>query len=450
MVNQHKKFHIKTFGCQMNVHDSEVLAGFLEDLGYQEVEEVKETDIVIMNTCAIRQKAEEKVVGMIGKLRKLKIENPNLIIGICGCMVQQEKTAKMIKSRFPYVDLIFGTHNLHCFSELLTEAQESRETILDIWPEGKEVVEGMPISRKDGIKAWVNITYGCNNFCAYCVVPYVRGRERSREMVNIMMEVEGLAAQGYKEVTLLGQNVNSYGKDLEQGVSFANLLKKMENISGLERIRYMTSHPRDFNRELVEVISRSEKVCEHFHLPIQSGSSKILDKMNRGYTREHYLKVVADIRRLVPDASITTDFIVGFPGETEEDFLYTHEIVEKVKFDASYTFIYSVRKGTQAAGMPDQIPEEIKKERLHRLNEIQNHISREINESLKGKVVNVLVEGFSRENDSILTGRTRTNKLVNFNGNSEVVGKIIPVKITQAKTWSLDGEIAQETANTKN
>ncbi|UNC91894.1 tRNA (N6-isopentenyl adenosine(37)-C2)-methylthiotransferase MiaB [Candidatus Contubernalis alkaliaceticus] len=444
-MNQHKKFHLKTFGCQMNVHDSEVLAGFLEGLGYQEVDDVKETDIVIMNTCAIRQKAEEKVVGMIGKLKKLKRENPSLIIGICGCMVQQEKTAEMIKSRFPYVDLIFGTHNLHRFSELLTEAQESRETILDIWPEGKEVVEGLPISRKDGIKAWVNITYGCNNFCSYCVVPYVRGREKSREIVNIMMEVEGLAKEGYKEVTLLGQNVNSYGKDLGQGVSFALLLEKMGNIQGLERIRYMTSHPRDFNRELIEVISRSQKVCEHFHLPIQSGSSKILDKMNRGYTREHYLKVVADIQKMIPNSSITTDFIVGFPGETEEDFLDTLEIVEKVRFDASFTFIYSVRKGTKAADMPNQIPEEVKKERLYRLNEIQNRISREIHEVLKGSIVNVLVEGFSRENDSYLTGRTRTNKLVNFTGNKEIVGKIIPVKITEAKTWSLDGEMVQET-----
>ncbi len=435
-----KKFYIHTFGCQMNVHDSEILGGFLEDLGYREAAGVEDTDILIMNTCAIRQKAEAKVFGMIGKLKKLKREKPHLIIGVCGCMAQQEGTAKKIKARYPHVDLVFGTHNVHRFPHLLKEAEESRETVLDIWPEGKEVVEGLPISRKGGIKAWVTITYGCNNFCAYCVVPYVRGREQSREMSNIVTEVEGLASKGYKEVTLLGQNVNSYGKDLDKSITFALLLEKLDSITGLERIRYMTSHPRDFSRELTEVIYRSEKVCEHFHLPIQSGSNKILGKMNRGYTREHYLEVVSYIRELIPHSSITTDFIVGFPGETREDFSDTLEILERVRFDTSYSFVFSPRKGTLAADMPGQIPAAEKKERLLKLNETQNRISREINEALRGTVMDVLVEGFSRENPSVLTGRTRTNKLVNFKGEKEMIGKIIPVKINDVKTWSLDGE----------
>ncbi len=438
-----RKFYIQTFGCQMNVHDSEILAGFLEDLGFQEAAGVEETDILILNTCAIRQKAEEKVFGMIGKLKKMKRENPQLIIGVCGCMAQQEGTAKRIKSRHPHVDLIFGTHNLHRFPHLLKEAEESRETVLDIWPEGKEVVEGLPISRKEGIKAWVTITYGCNNFCSYCVVPYVRGREQSREMSNIVKEVKDLVLKGYKEVTLLGQNVNSYGKDLDNGITFARLLEKLEGIEGLGRIRYMTSHPRDFTRELTRVIYHSEKVCEHFHLPIQSGSNNILKKMNRSYTREHYLEVVSFIRELIPEASITTDFIVGFPGETHEDFLDTLDILERVRFDTSYSFIYSPRKGTMAADMPGQIPLKEKKERLNWLNEIQNSISREINETLRGKSVEVLVEGFSREKPSVLTGRTRTNKLVNFPGKEEMIGKIIPVKIIDVKTWSLNGEVLE-------
>ncbi|PKM83584.1 MAG: tRNA (N6-isopentenyl adenosine(37)-C2)-methylthiotransferase MiaB [Firmicutes bacterium HGW-Firmicutes-13] len=424
----------------MNVHDSEILSGFLEDMGYEEADNLEKTDMVILNTCAVREKAEEKVLGKIGSLKELKKENPHLIIGVCGCMVQQEKTARKIKSRYPHVDLFFGTHNLYKFPELLKEAEQSRKTVLDIWSGRDGVVEDLPKHRKDGIKAWVTITYGCNNFCAYCIVPYVRGRERSREMSNIEAEVEGLAVEGYKEVTLLGQNVNSYGKDLFPKVTFAQLLERLDRIEGLERIRYMTSHPRDFTRELVEVILHSKKICEHFHLPIQAGSSKILEKMNRGYTREHYLELVNYIRKLIPRSSITTDFIVGFPGETEEDFNDTLDIVERVRFDSAFTFIYSPRKGTTAADMPGQIPQEVRKERLRRLMEVQNRISREINDELKGETVEVLVEGISKQEPLMLTGRTRTNKIVNFKGKKELLGELVRVRITESRTWSFLGE----------
>jgi len=412
-----QKYFILTYGCQMNVHDSEILSGFLEDMGYEEADNLEKTDMVILNTCAVREKAEEKVLGKIGSLKELKKENPHLIIGVCGCMVQQEKTARKIKSRYPHVDLV-----------------------LDIWSGRDGVVEDLPKHRKDGIKAWVTITYGCNNFCAYCIVPYVRGRERSREMSNIEAEVEGLAVEGYKEVTLLGQNVNSYGKDLFPKVTFAQLLERLDRIEGLERIRYMTSHPRDFTRELVEVILHSKKICEHFHLPIQAGSSKILEKMNRGYTREHYLELVNYIRKLIPRSSITTDFIVGFPGETEEDFNDTLDIVERVRFDSAFTFIYSPRKGTTAADMPGQIPQEVRKERLRRLMEVQNRISREINDELKGETVEVLVEGISKQEPLMLTGRTRTNKIVNFKGKKELLGELVRVRITESRTWSFLGE----------
>lgn len=438
-----KRFLAVTYGCQMNEHDSEILSGFLEDMGYTQTNELQEADVFIINTCAIRQKAEEKVYGRLGALKKLKKERPEMIIGICGCMVQQRKVAEKIEKRYPHVDLIFGTHNLHKFPELLQEALESRKTVLDIWARRGGVVEDLPKLRKDGLKAWVSITYGCNNFCAYCIVPYVRGREQSRKMENIIAEVEGLAAEGYKEVTLLGQNVNSYGKDLSEKFTFARLLENLDNIEGLKRIRYMTSHPRDFTRELVEVIRNSSKVCEHFHLPLQAGSNKILEKMNRGYAREHYLELVNYIRELIPQASITTDFIVGFPGETEKDFADTLDMVEKVRFNAAFTFLYSPRKGTAAATMPEHLTEEKKKDRIYRLIESQNKISREINDKLKGEVLEVLVEGISREEPAgvVLTGRTRTNKIVNFKGKKELLGKLVQVRITEPKTWSLYGEI---------
>ncbi len=446
-IGQGKKYLTVTYGCQMNEHDSEILSGFLRDMGYMQTNDLQETDVLIINTCAIRQKAEEKVYGRLGALKKLKMEKPEMIIGICGCMVQQEKVAEKIKKRYPHVDLIFGTHNLHKFPCLLQEALESRKTLVDVWPRRDGVAEGLPKLRKDRVKAWVSITYGCNNFCSYCIVPYVRGREESRKIENIVAEVEGLAEHGYKEVTLLGQNVNSYGKDLSEKTTFAMLLKSLDNIQGLERIRYMTSHPRDFTRELVEVISSSSKVCEHFHLPLQSGSNRILERMNRGYSREHYLELVNYIRKLIPRASITTDFIVGFPGETEEDFTHTLDMVERIRFNAAFTFLYSPRKGTAAAAMPDQITEEEKKERIYRLIESQNKISREINDKLKGEIFEVLVEGVSKEEpacEAALTGRTRTNKIVNFFGKKELVGNLVPVQITEPKTWSLYGELVDK------
>ncbi|RQD75435.1 MAG: tRNA (N6-isopentenyl adenosine(37)-C2)-methylthiotransferase MiaB [Candidatus Syntrophonatronum acetioxidans] len=443
-VKRKNKFNILTHGCQMNEHDSEILAGFLKGMGYQEIDDCHKADVFIINTCAIREKAEEKVYSRLGALKKLKEERPHMIIGVCGCIPQQEGIARKIKSRYPHVDLVFGTHNLHKFPELLQKAMEKRKTFIDVWPQREGIIEGLPVGRKDGIKAWVPVTYGCNNFCAYCVVPYVRGREHSREMNNIVAEVENLAAEGYKEVTLLGQNVNSYGKDLSNEVSFARLLKRLDKIEDLERIRYMTSHPRDFTGELVEVIWQSSRVCEHFHLPLQSGSNKILKKMNRGYTREDYLELVEYIRELIPQASITTDFIVGFPGEEEKDFADTLDMVEKVRFDSAFTFMYSPRKGTAAAEMPHRLNQEVKKKRLSRLIQLQTRISKEINEKLRGRSLEVLVEGISKQNPSMLTGRTRTNKTVNFKGDKDLLGNLVQVLIKEPKTWSLDGELTRE------
>lgn len=441
-----KTFNILTHGCQMNEYDSEVLAGFLRDMGYRQVDDFQQADIFIINTCAIREKAEEKVYSRLGALKKLKEERPSLFIGVCGCVPQQEGLAPGIKSRYPHVDLIFGTHNIHRFPELIKKAMGKRKTLVEVWPEREAIVEGLPVMRKDGIKAWVPITFGCNNYCAYCVVPYVRGREQSRDMRSIVSQAEKLVEEGYKEITLLGQNVNSYGKDLPEKVTFAQLLERLDRVEGLKRIRYMTSHPRDFSRELVEVISKTSKVCEHFHLPLQSGSNKILKKMNRGYSREEYLDLVDYIRQLIPQASITTDIIAGFPGEEEKDFDDTLDMINNVRFDSAFTFIYSPRKGTEAAEMIDQLSPGVKKERLSRLIQAQTRISREINETLRGKVREILVEGVSRDKDSVLTGRTRTNKTVNFLGDKNLVGKLVKVKIREPKTWSLEGELLREPA----
>ncbi|MBS4023467.1 MAG: tRNA (N6-isopentenyl adenosine(37)-C2)-methylthiotransferase MiaB [Dethiobacter sp.] len=435
------KYIMTVFGCQMNERDAETLRGFLDELGYEEVEKVKDAGLVIMNTCAVRQKAEEKVFGHIGRLGKLKQENPDLTIAICGCMVQQEEVAKKIKKSYPYVDLIFGTHNIATFPELLQRAQESEETILDLWDDAGQVVEGLPVTRKDGIKAWVNITYGCNNFCSYCVVPYVRGRERSRLPGDIVAEVSSLAAKGFREVTLLGQNVNSYGKDLDELVDFASLLHRVDTETEIDRVRFMTSHPRDFNEKLAKVIAEGRSVCEHVHLPIQSGSNRILELMNRGYTREHYLALAEMLRGYVPSCALTTDIIVGFPGETEEDFAMTLEIVEIVGFDSAFTFLYSPRKGTPAAKMPGQVDNGVKKERFSRLLEAQNRWSLERSKALVGSVHELLVEGPSKTEKHVLTGRTRQNKTVNFTGENVMPGELVMVEIIEARTWSLAGRL---------
>lgn len=438
---QQGKYHIHTFGCQMNDHDSEILAGMLEELNYTSTNILEEADLIILNTCCVRESAENKVYGRIGELKKLKHQRPDLLIGICGCMTQQEEMAEKIKNRAPHVDLIFGTHNLHQLPDLIEQAKNSKETIIDVWESEGAVIEALPHKREGGLKAWVTIMYGCNNFCSYCIVPYVRGRERSRAAADIKAEVEELGRLGYKEITLLGQNVNSYGKDLDPVMDFADLLQVLDPIPGIDRFRYMTSHPRDFTDKLIDVIANSKKVCEHFHLPFQAGSNRILKAMNRGYTKEYYLELVKKIRTRVPEASITADIIVGFPGETEEDFEQTLEVLQEAQLDAAFTFVYSKRSGTPAAEMANQISADDKKKRITSLIALQHDISLKRNKADEGKIMEVLVEGESKNDPEKLGGRTRTNKIVAFQGTNDLIGKVIPVRIMEGKTWHLEGNI---------
>jgi tRNA-2-methylthio-N6-dimethylallyladenosine synthase len=435
------QYFIEIWGCQMNEHDAEILAGMLEQLGYQKTAQEEQADLIILYTCCVREKAEHKVLARLGQLKKLKQINPNLIIAVGGCMTQQGQMGDYLRSRTPYVDLVFGTHNIHRLPQLLQEVKESDSILVEVWDKEQEIIEDLPAKRMNSIKAYVTITYGCNNFCSYCIVPYVRGRERSREPKEILTEINKLVEQGFKEIMLLGQNVNSYGKDLSQQVDFADLLKEIDRIQGLSRIRYMTSHPRDFNDKLIEVIANSAKVCEHFHLPIQAGSNRILKKMHRGYTKDYYLELVGKIRTAVPACTLTTDIIVGFPGETEENFLETIDVLEKVRYDQAFTFLYSPREGTPAAKMPNQVSEEIKKERFQYLLNVQNKISWEINQKLLNKTEDVLFEGPSKTNPDRLSGRTRGNKIVIAEADESLIGTIQPVKITEAQTWSLLGII---------
>ncbi len=435
------KYHLVTFGCQANERDSETIAGILREMGYKKVSEPSQADLILFNTCCVREKAENKVLSRIGELKDLKSFNPEIIIGICGCMVQQEKIVEKIRQRAPHVDLIFGTHNIHELPEMIKNIQKLRVPQVHILPDREEIVEGLPSYREFSFKALVNITYGCNNFCTYCIVPYVRGREKSRLPQHIINEIRAMVDDGVLEIMLLGQNVNSYGKDLTPPTNFAELLQQVNAIPGLARIRYMTSHPRDFSDELISTIARLNKVSRHFHLPVQAGSNEILRKMNRGYTREEYLTLIKKIKNTFPEASITTDIIVGFPGESEEDFQDTLSLVEEVCFDSAFTFIYSPRTGTPAAQMPEQIAESVKKSRLQRLMNVQNRISLEINQKLKGKVVEVLVEGESKTSPDMLTGKTDTNKTVIFPGPLSLTGKLVEVRITVPQTWILKGEL---------
>jgi len=433
------KYFMITYGCQMNEHDSEVMAGILEEMGYRPAEQKEDADIILINTCCVRETAENKVYGLLGQLRKLKMNRPDLIVGVGGCMTQQEAVVQKIKNRFPYVDLIFGTRNLPQLKELIKRASVGQRTVVELLDRSSSVPEGLPIKRVSGVKAWVVITYGCNNFCTYCIVPYVRGRECSRHPDDIIAEVKNLAAGGYKEVTLLGQNVNSYGRDLPVEIDFAGLLAEVNKIEGVERIRFTTSHPRDFTTRLIDVISRGEKICEHIHLPVQAGSNHVLRMMNRGYTREDYLELIARIRKSVPGVAITTDIMVGFPGETDEDFAQTLDLVEKVRFDSAFMFVYNTRPGTPAARMPGQVEEEVKRERIKTLIEIQNGITKAINRREEGKIQRILVDGESKTNPQMLSGRTRTNKLVVFPGSSNLIGKFIDVKIVRGKLTHLEG-----------
>ncbi|MEG6565896.1 tRNA (N6-isopentenyl adenosine(37)-C2)-methylthiotransferase MiaB [Thermoanaerobacterium saccharolyticum] len=442
--DRYLKFHIETYGCQMNVHDSEKLAGMLTEMGYQNTDNLEDADVILFNTCCVRQHAEIRIFGRVSQLKELKQRKPNIILGICGCMMQEKEVVEAIRKDYPYIDMVFGTHNLFKFPELLQEALNSDTTIIDVWDDNSNIVEDIPIRRAEGLKAWVNIIYGCNNFCTYCIVPYVRGREKSREPNDILDEIKSLADEGFKEITLLGQNVNSYGNDLSQKVDFADLLYMINDINGIERIRFMTSHPKDISDKLIFAIRDLNKVCEHLHLPVQSGSNRILEKMNRKYTRERYLEIIEKLRDNIPDIAITTDIIVGFPGETDEDFQDTLDLVKKVKYDSAYTFIYSKRKGTVAEKMPDQVNENIKHKRLEELIELQNSISIEKNNEMNGKIVEVLIEGISKRDSDKLTGRTRTNKIVHFKGESNLIGKFADVKIIETKAWTMQGELISE------
>ncbi len=435
-----KRYHLITFGCQMNEHDSEVISGILESIGFEEVLEPAAADLIVINTCAVRKKPEEKVGGLLGKLRLLKEENKDLVIAVGGCMTQQKEMAAYIKQRFDHVNLVFGTHSLPRFPQLLEEASRGRGMLVDI-AEHQDSREELPIRRAGKFKAWLPVIYGCNNYCSYCIVPYVRGGERSRPLQEILNEASSLAREGYLELTLLGQNVNSYGQDRPERYDFADLLLELDKVEGLKRLRFMTSHPKDLSSRLINAVGRGEKICEHFHLPVQSGSNRILELMNRRYTREQYLDLIGAIHEKIPGVAVTSDIIVGFPGETEEDFTATFELLESARFDNTYTFIYSSRRGTKAAALEDDQPRAEKEKRLQRLAKIQHRISLELNRELTDNIVEVLVEGRSKSNPEMLSGRTRTNKLVHFPSPEELTGKLVHVKITEARTWNLIGAI---------
>jgi tRNA-2-methylthio-N6-dimethylallyladenosine synthase len=439
-----RKFYIRTYGCQMNEHDTEVMAGIFMNLGYEPTDKVEDANVILLNTCAIRENAENKVFGEIGHLKPLKLENPDLLLGVCGCMSQEESVVNKILTKYQYVDLIFGTHNIHRLPYILNEAYMSKEMVVEVWSKEGDVIENLPKARRGNIKAWVNIMYGCDKCCTYCIVPYTRGKERSRRPEDIIQEVRQLAAQGYQEITLLGQNVNAYGKDFTDiKYGLGDLMEEIRKI-GIPRIRFTTSHPRDFDDRLIEVLAKKGNLMEHIHLPVQSGSNEVLKIMARKYTREQYLELVRKIKAAIPDVALTTDIIVGYPNETEEQFEETLSLYREVGFEGAYTFIYSPREGTPAAKMQDNVPMEVKKERLQRLNNLVNELSAKAMKKYEGQVVEVLVEGESKNNTNVLAGYTRKNKLVNFIGPKTAIGKIVKVKITEAKTWSLNGEIVEE------
>ncbi len=441
--NKNLKYCIETWGCQMNEEDSEKLSGMLKSIGYTRTENKEEASIILFNTCCVRENAENKVYGNLGNLKKLKKKNPNLVIGICGCMMQQKGMADKILKEFPYVDIIFGTHNAHKFPEYLQRVKTEHVQIKEIFDKETEIVEGIPVDRESSVKGFVTIMYGCNNFCTYCIVPYVRGRERSRKSDDIVKEIEALVAKGYKEVTLLGQNVNSYGKGSEDDVDFAGLLRKVNEIEGLERVRFMSSHPKDLTDEVIMAIKECDKLCEQIHLPVQSGSDRILKLMNRHYDREKYLELIRKIKSEIPGCSLTTDIIVGFPGETDEDFEDTLNLVKEVGYDSAFTFIYSRRNHTPADAMEDQVPEEVKHERFNKLVAAVNESVIKINKEFEGKTVEVLVEGQSKNDETKYTGRTRNGHLVNFAGDDSLIGKLVNVEIKRAQPFSLIGEVVK-------
>lgn len=454
MALKDRKYHIQTFGCQMNEHDSENIAGMLSEKGAEAVTEKAEADIIIINTCSIRENADKRFFGTLGQVKKLKEKNKDVVVAICGCMMQQQHIIDKVKSKYSWVDLIFGTHNIHEFPKLIENVINERTKIVDVWEEGGAIVEGLPSKRLYDFKALVNIMYGCNNFCTYCIVPYTRSRERSRYPEEIIKEVKDLVASGVKEVTLLGQNVNSYGVSKYEGaysaeeaggMDFPDLIYALNEIEGLERLKFMTSHPKDLSDKLIQAFKDCKSLCNSIHLPVQSGSDRVLRRMNRRYTREDYLLLIQKLREAVPEIAITTDIIVGFPDESEEDFEDTMRLVEEVRFDSAFTFIYSVRKDTPAEKFENQVPEEVKHGRFNRLLERINTISGEINKGYEGSIQKVLVEGVSkgRNSKNTLAGRTESGKLVNFEGSKDLIGSIVGVRIVEGRQFNLRGELCE-------
>ena len=438
-LGTNKKYYLKTYGCQMNVHDSENIKALLESMKFQEVDNMEDADLILLNTCAIRENAHNKVFGFLGRVKHLKEEKPNIISGICGCMAQEESVVNEIKDKYKWVDIVFGTHNIHNLPTILNDSIIKNQQEIEVYSIEGDIIENIPVKRDSKFKAWVNIMYGCDKFCTYCIVPYTRGKQRSREPKYILEEVEKLVKDGYKEVTLLGQNVNAYGKDLSINYTMSDLLRDVANTK-IERVRFVTSHPWDFNDEMIQVISEYNNIMPYIHLPLQSGSDRILKLMGRRYTKEEYIDLFNKLKKSIPNVSITTDIIVGFPGETEEDFKETLDVVNTCKYDSAYTFIFSPRVGTPAEKMKDNVTIEEKNNRLHILNDLVNKYANEANQKYLNKIVPVLIEGES-EKEGMVFGYTDTMKLVNVNGSKNSIGKIVDVKITDAKTWSLDGQI---------
>ena len=437
---------VVTFGCQMNARDSEKLRGILENIGYEMIDSEK-ADFVIYNTCTVRENANLRVYGRLGQMKQIKKKNPSMLIALCGCMMQEPEVVEKLKKSYRHVDLIFGTHNIFKFAELIYRRITENQMVIDIWKDTEQIVEDLPNDRKYSFKTGINIMFGCNNFCSYCIVPYVRGRERSRQPEDIIREIEDAVADGVVEVMLLGQNVNSYGKNLETPMSFAELLRRICRIEGLLRVRFMTSHPKDLSDELIQVMAEEPKICRHLHLPLQSGSTEILKKMNRRYTKEDYLLLVDKLRAACPDISLTTDIIVGFPGETEEDFLETMDVVRKVGYDSAYTFIYSKRTGTPAAIMENQVPEAVVKDRFNQLLEEVQSIAAKVCSRHEGTVQDVLVEEINRQDEHLVTGRLSNNTVVHFAGDASMIGKIVPVRLTSCKNFYYMGEPVNLTKN---
>lgn len=438
-IGKDKKYTLLTYGCQMNVHDSENIAGIMEDLAYTREEDMNNSDVIIINTCAIRENAHNKVVGILGRIKKLKESRPDIITIVTGCMPQEESVATMLKDKYKWVDIVIGTHNIYEIPKLLAKVYDERKQNIEVYSVEGDIVEGLPVKRDSKYKAWVNIQYGCDKFCSYCIVPYTRGKQRSRRPDDILDEVRELVGLGYKEVTLLGQNVNAYGKDLNINYTMADLLEDTAK-TGIDRVRFVTSHPWDFTDDMIDVIAKYDNIMPYIHLPIQSGSDNILKKMNRRYTISEYKELFYKLKTRIPGVSITTDIIVGFPNETDEDFEETLKVYNELKYDLAYTFIYSKREGTPASTMEDAIPMEVKEERLQRLNEVVNKYALENNQKYLNKVVKVLIEGPSDKNNKLM-GYTETMKLVNIEADPSYIGSIVPVLITDVKTWSLEGKI---------